>query len=133
MDTLEAPIHDMSKGAAGLKAAVTILAKWGATDEQGTAVLRVALATYARAKRRDPDWKVSLDQDQLTRISLVLNGHAALRDIVDNPENTYGFMAMANHNAYFDGRSPLEVIASGGILDLCETYRRIDTLREAQW
>ncbi|MBB3188948.1 antitoxin Xre-like helix-turn-helix domain-containing protein [Halomonas cerina] len=133
MATLQAPVHDKAKCAAGLKAAVAILEKWGATGEQATAILRVSRSTYARAKRRDPAWQVSLDEDQLTRISLVLNIHAALRVIFDNPENLYGFMAMANHNDYFNGRAPLEIIASGGILALYEVFQRIDSLRGAQW
>ncbi|SDL61965.1 hypothetical protein SAMN05661010_02116 [Modicisalibacter muralis] len=133
MTTVEAPVISKTTAASGLTAAVAILQKWGATGEQGTAILRVSRSTYARAKRRDPGWEVNLDGDQLTRISLVLNMHAALRVIFDNPENHYGFMAMANHNGYFDGRSPLEIIAQGGILSLYEVYRRIDSLRGAQW
>ncbi|MFC7091848.1 hypothetical protein ACFQH5_20085 [Halomonas salifodinae] len=87
----------------GLKAAVSILEKWGATGEQITATLGVA---YDHVRQEDPCWQVSLDADQLTRISLVLNMHAALRVLFDNPENLYGFMAMANHNAYFQGWPP---------------------------
>ncbi|MBB3231133.1 hypothetical protein [Halomonas stenophila] len=113
----------------GLQAAVTILGKWGASSEQGTAILRVSLDTYARARRRDPEWQVNLDEDQLTRISYVLNIHAALRVIFDNPENLYGFMAMANHNEGFNGRSPLEVIAYGDIISLRETWLRVNMER----
>ncbi|MEC9482090.1 MAG: antitoxin Xre-like helix-turn-helix domain-containing protein [Halomonas sp.] len=133
MSLTEAPASSKAKAAAGLKAAVTILEKWSASNEQGTAILRVSRSTYARAKRGDPDWEVNLDSDQLTRISLVLNIHAALRVIFDNPENLYGFMAMANHNAYFHGKSPLELIGQGGILTLYEVFKRIDSLRGAQW
>ncbi|MFD2435061.1 hypothetical protein [Modicisalibacter luteus] len=104
MITVEAPDNSKAKAATGLKAAVGILEKWGASGEQGTAILRVSRSTYARAKRSDPGWEVNLDEDQLTRISLVLNMHAALRIVFDNPENLYGFMAMPNHNAYFEGR-----------------------------
>ncbi|RCV85681.1 antitoxin Xre-like helix-turn-helix domain-containing protein [Vreelandella rituensis] len=133
MTTLEAQIHDKSKCAAGLKAAAAILEKWGASVEQATAILRISRSTYARAKRRDPEWQVSLDKDQFTRISLVLNIHAALRVIFDNPENLYGFMAMANHNTYFHSRSPLQIISNGGILALYDTFRHLDSLRGAQW
>jgi len=41
---------------------------------------------------------VRLSQDQLTRASYVLNIHAALRTVFENPENLYGFMAMPNNN-----------------------------------
>ncbi|EPC00176.1 hypothetical protein L861_14700 [Litchfieldella anticariensis FP35 = DSM 16096] len=133
MVTMETAVHSKAKAGAGLKAAVAILDKWGTTGEQGAAILRVSRSTYARAKRRDPDWEVSLDTDQLTRISLVLNIHSALRVIFDNPENLYGFMQMENHNDFFNGRTPLDVIAQGDIVSLYETFRRIDALRGARW
>jgi hypothetical protein len=133
MDTLEAPTSSKAKAAIGLKVAVNILEKWGASGEQSTAILRVSRSTYARAKRGDPGWEVNLDEDQLTRISLVLNMHAALRVVFDNPENLYGFMAMPNHNAYFNGKTPLELISQGGILPLYEVSKRIGSLRGAQW
>ncbi len=41
---------------------------------------------------------------------MALNIHQALRIVFENPANQYGFMKMKNHNPYFSGRSPLEVI-----------------------
>ncbi|MBL4832837.1 MAG: hypothetical protein JKY26_02595 [Pseudomonas sp.] len=119
--------------ATGLRTAVAILDKWGATGEQGEAILRVSHSTYARAKRKDGLTSISLDRDQLTRVSFVLNIHAALRTIFDNPDNLYGFMRMPNENAFFLGRSPLEVMGSGDIVAVYETFRRIDVLRGSQW
>jgi len=119
--------------ATGLRTAVAILDKWGATGEQGEAILRVSHSTYARAKRKDGLASISLDRDQLTRVSFVLNIHAALRTIFDNPDNLYGFMRMPNDNAFFLGRSPLEVMGSGDIVAVYETFRRIDVLRGSQW
>lgn len=133
MSVMEGTAHSKSTAATGLKAVVAILEKWGATSEQGAAILRVSRSTYARAKRRDPEWEVSLDADQLTRVSLVLNIHSALRVIFDNPENLYGFMAMANHNTFFHGRTPLEVMSQGDFVSLYETFKRIEALRGAQW
>ena len=120
-----------NKTTTGLQAAVTILTKWGATTEQGTAILRVSSDTYARAKQRDPEWQISLDDDQLARISYVLNIHAALRVLFDNPDNLYGFMGMANDNEGFEGRSPLEVIACGDMGTLRETWLRVNMERPA--
>lgn len=116
------------KAITGLQAAISILKRWGATGEQAAAILSISRNTYDRARQEDPCWQVSLDADQLTRIRLVLNMHAALRVLFDNPENLYGFMAMANHNDFFHGRSPLEVIARGDLASLHETWRRLDSL-----
>lgn len=118
-----------STAATGLRTAVAILDKWGATGEQGEAILRVSHSTYARAKRKGGLQSVNLDRDQLTRISFVLNIHAALRVIFDNPDNVYGFMRMPNHNEFFYGRSPLEVMSTGDIVAVYEAFRRIDALR----
>lgn len=114
----------------GLKTAINILEKWGVVGETGSQILRVSRSTYTRAKRGA---EVSLDRDQLTRVSLILNMHAALRVLFENPENLYGFMRMKNQNPFFNGRSPLEIIEDGDIVALYETFRRLDALRGAQW
>lgn len=119
--------------ATGLRAAVAILEKWQSTTEQACDILRISRSTHARAKLRNSQWSVSLDADQMQRVSFVLNIHAALRLVFDNPENVYGFPSMANHNEFFNGRSPLDVMAQGDMISLYESYRRIDSLRGAQW
>ena len=122
-----------SQSTAGLRAALNILEKWRASSEQSCQVLRISRSTYGRALQREGDWSVSLDADQLQRISLVLNIHSALRVVFDNPENVYGFVAMTNHNEFFNGRSPLEIMAQGDMIALYETFRRIDVMRGAGW
>ena len=117
----------------GLRAAVSILEKWKATGDQACRILRISRSTYTRARQRDPDWAVALDADQMQRISFVLNIHATLRLVFDNPNNVYGFTSMANDNEFFNGRSPLEIMAQGDMISLYETFRRIDMLRGAQW
>ncbi|WP_160109665.1 antitoxin Xre-like helix-turn-helix domain-containing protein [Pseudomonas izuensis] len=117
----------------GLRAAVGILEKWAASSEQACHILRISRSTYTRARQRDPDWAVALDADQMQRISFVLNIHATLRLIFDNPQNVYGFPSMANDNEFFNGRTPLEIMAQGDMISLYETFRRIDALRGAQW
>ncbi|HKS14349.1 MAG TPA: antitoxin Xre-like helix-turn-helix domain-containing protein [Pseudomonas sp.] len=117
----------------GLRAALRILDRWKATTEQACKILRISRSTCTRARQADAGWSVSLDQDQMHRISFVLNIHGALRTIFDNPENAYGFPAMENRNAFFNGRTPLDVMAQGDMVSLYETFRRIDTLRGAQW
>lgn len=118
---------------AGLRAALRILDKWQASSEQACKMLRISRSTYTRAKQVDASWSVALDMDQMHRISFVLNIHAALRTVFDNPENVYGFPSMANRNEFFNGRTPLEIMAQGDFISLYETFRRIDALRGAQW
>ena len=115
--------------AAGLRVAVNILEKWQASSEQACRILRISRSTYTRAKQRDAEWSVGLDSDQMQRISFVLNIHAALRLVFDNPENVYGFPAMANNNEFFNGRTPLEIMSQGDMISLFETFHRIDVCR----
>jgi len=133
--TVAIQAHDFSREqcVAGLRAALNILDKWGASSEQACRVLRISRSTYTRARQRDSAWSVGLDADQLQRISLVLNIHAALRLVFDNPENVYGFPSMENRNEFFNGRAPLDIMAQGDMISLYETFRRIDALRGAQW
>ncbi|WNW10365.1 hypothetical protein RRX38_04100 [Pseudomonas sp. DTU_2021_1001937_2_SI_NGA_ILE_001] len=117
----------------GLRAALRVLDKWQASGEQACRILRISRSTCTRARQADDAWSVNLDLDQMQRVSFVLNIHAALRTMFDNPANVYGFPALANHNEFFNGRAPLEIMAQGDIISLYETFRRIDALRCAQW
>lgn len=116
-----------------LRASVDIIEKWRASTDQACRILRISRGMHRRAKQRDVDWSVSLDSDQVQRISLVLNIHAALRLTFDNPKNVYGFPALANYNEFFNGRPPLEIMAQGDMISLYESFRRIDALRVSLW
>lgn len=118
--------------ASGLRTAMNIMERWGATREQMGKILRVSASTLARSKAGAGSG-AKLDDDQLDRISHVLNIHAALRTLFENPANLYGFVAMPNQNGFFNGRSPLEVMSDGSFASLYETHRHIDGLRGAQW
>lgn len=116
---------------AGLRTAITIMERWEASREQMAKILRVSGSTLARAKAGTG--AITLDNDQLDRVSYVLNIHATLRLLFDNPDNVYGFIKLPNHNAFFNGRKPLDVMADGSFASLYETFRRIDGLRGAMW
>jgi hypothetical protein len=105
---------------------------WGASQDQMSTVLRVPLSMITRAKGGRSE-TIKLNTDQLDRVSYVLNMHAALRVIFENPVNVYGFMSMLNGNEFFNGRKPLDVIADGSFDSLYETSRRLDGLRDGGW
>lgn len=118
------------KMSTSLRVAVNILRKWGMTTEQMTTILGVSSASINRVKNKSV---ISLTRDQLERISYVLNIHAALKLVFDNPENTYNFVNMANHNPYFNGATPMSIMLNGSMASLYETHKRIDALRGAGW
>lgn len=119
--------HGFSKDQSGviLRTALRVLEKWKATTEHASNILRVSRSSIFRAQQGKG---VELDRDQLERASIVLNCHASLRLIFDNPENVYGFMGLENHNEFFNGRKPLEIMAQGDLMSLFEAFKRIDAL-----
>ncbi len=119
------------KHAIGIRTAVKILERWKASPNQVQRVLRISRSTLHRIKEGS---NVSrLDCDQIDRISMVLNMHATMRTVFENPANVYGFMGFKNDNEFFNGRSPLDIIAQGNMMALIETYRRIDGMRNGLW
>ena len=111
----------------GLKAAYNILSLWECSSEQAQCILNLSKTSYNKLKT-DPD-TVKLNNEQLERISCLLNIHYALRYIFSNPENVRSFMRMKNHNDFFAGRTPLEIIEKGEFIELKEVAKYIDLLR----
>lgn len=72
--------------------------------------------------------KVNFSQDQVERISYILNIHAGLSVLFSNPENIYGFMNMVNHNEPFNGTRPIDVICNEKINHLKMVMVHIDQL-----
>lgn len=112
-----------SKNAVALRTVMKILEQWQASPEQTQAILQV------------PSDQTSLDLgvDQLQRISLVLNIHAALRTVFENPKNLYGFLGMKNKNHFFNGCTPLDMMSKGDIASLQGTLDQIESLKGAGW
>lgn len=115
----------------GLKAVLNILNRWDCSAEQQMAILQLPRSTFYKL-RNDPA-AAKLSADQVERISYLLNIHAGLRLIFENPENVYGYMSMANANPPFNGKAPLELVGSGRFGPLYETFKHVDALRGGLW
>lgn len=59
---------------------------------------------------------------------MVLNIHAVLRAVFENPLNVYGFPGMKNDNPFFGGKSPLEIMAQGDMESLTGTLDQVESL-----
>lgn len=108
-----------------LRTALKILENWKAAHVQARSILQVSRSHISRIQKGK---NVELNCDQIERISIVLNCHACLRLLFNNFENVYGFMNLENHNDFFNGRKPMEIMAQGDLHSLIETYKRIDSL-----
>ncbi|ELP97470.1 hypothetical protein L6227_22580 [Pseudomonas syringae pv. syringae] len=112
----------------GLKVALRIICAWQATPAQACSILRISASTFRRVSQ-GADAGRRLDLDQQQRIGMVLSIHACLRTVFDNPANVHGFPGLTNHNHFFEGRSLIEVMASGDMISLYEAYKRIEQLQ----
>lgn len=105
--------------AVGLKAVFSILSKWECSVQQQTRILGISKSSYYRYRRVAS--RPTLNSEQIKRLSLVLNIHAYLRTIFENPQNVYGFMRMPNENRLFNGQTPLVYISRGSFRSLKDT------------
>lgn len=110
-----------------MNSAVTILKKWGCKDPVGCKILAAENGLYSQATF-GMLYSEEIDNNQLTRIDIILNIHFSLKRIFDNPQNVSGFMSMKNNNDFFQGKSPISVIEDGDIDALIETAKRIEAL-----
>ena len=111
----------------GLKVALQIIEKWQASPQQACRILRISQSTFRRVKQ-GKNAGSRLDLDQQERIGLVIGIHASLRTVFSDQSNVHCFPGLKNDNAFFGGRSPLEVISQGYIISMYETFKRIQQL-----
>jgi antitoxin Xre/MbcA/ParS-like protein len=117
------PLTDEEAGAV-FRAIVNLFRLWDLTDEQAAVLLDMPLSTYRRWKR---DGAGRIDRDKATRLSCILGIHKALRLIFVEPSRGYSWITAPND--VFDGRSALEVMLGGSILDLYRVRTYLDAER----
>ena len=94
---------DENAARAELKAALIILDKWQCNTAQIEKLLDLKFADSELKSAPD------LTRNQQLRISYILDIHASLRSFFSNTDNIYGYMTMINHNAPFNGSTPLDI------------------------
>jgi|TARA_B100002003_G_C13965013_1_gene467258 hypothetical protein len=112
---------------AGLRAAINIMTQWQLAEKDQAEILRVPPELL-----KNPDSATGLSTDQLERLSYLLNIHAELRELFQNPENHGLYINSRNQNSPFDGRSPLELIQTGGKKGLDEVFRHLEIIKYGQ-
>lgn len=117
--------------AASFRVVDKILNKWNCTPAEKLSIMGISKASFYRYKNAEK--QIVLNPNQLERLSYIANIHQSLRMVFTNPDNVYGFMKMENNNPYFEGRTPLSLIATGSFGTLYEVFKRIDAMRSGQW
>jgi len=111
----------------GLRTFVNIAEKWDLTEAQARGLLGgVASSTYHAWKTR-PQGK-QLDQDTLTRISLVIGIYKALNIYFNKPLADL-WITFGNRGPMFAGSSPLDYMIQNGLPGIVDVRRMLDAWR----
>ncbi len=124
-------LADQNQGKKALRVAMNILNKWHCSEQEKQAILGISRSTLHKYQSK-PD-SARINPDLLERVSYLLNIHQSLKILFDNDENVYGFVRLPNHNYYFNGAAPMDILRSGLSSSLYEVNRQLDSLRGGQW
>ena len=99
---------------------------WKLRDDDTRALLGgISTGSFYALKNRAPK---TLDEDQLTRVSLLVGIYKAL-NILYSPKLADAWMALPNTNPMFAGDSPLNYLRKGGIPAFLRVRQLLDARR----
>jgi hypothetical protein len=111
---------------AAVPAFFRLVEAWRIRDEEARQLLGgMSNGTFYQLKRGD---KRTLDQDRLTRISLLLGVFRAL-NILYSPKLADSWMTLPNTNPMFQGEAPLGYVLTGGVPALVRVRQLLDARR----
>jgi len=114
---------------AGIRAFLRIAQKWGVKDQDARALLGGISSGSFYALKKAPARR-TLDQDALTRISLLIGIFKAL-NILYSQRLADAWMTLANSNPIFRGSTPLDYILRLGVPGMIEVRQLLDARRGA--
>lgn len=109
-----------------VRAVVRACGFWGLTNLESANLFDVPLATWNRMKAGT--FSGRLDQDKLTRASLIVGIYKALR-LLFSQDMVHGWPKAPNTGPLFQGRSPVAFMIQGGIPAMLRARRYLDGLR----
>lgn len=115
---------------AALKAFLRIAERWGVRDQDARALLGgISSGSFYALKK--PAARRTLDQDTLTRISLLVGIFKAL-NILYSRRLADAWMTLPNSNPVFRGATPLDYVLRLGMPGMMEVRQLLDARRGAQ-
>jgi Protein of unknown function (DUF2384) len=112
--------------AAAIRGFLNIAKKWKLNEEQSRALLGGLASSTFHAWKTNP--KRTLDQDTLTRISLVIGIYKALNIYFGKPWADR-WITLENRGPLFSGRTPLAYMMQRGQPGMLEVRRMLDAWR----
>lgn len=111
---------------AAIRGFLNIAKKWKLNEEQSRALLGGLASSTFHAWKTNP--KRALDQDTLTRISLIIGIYKALNIYFGKPWAD-SWITLENRGSLFSGRTPLAYIMQRGQPGMVEVRRMLDAWR----
>jgi hypothetical protein len=124
------PATRMRLSPAGIKAFLRIARRWGIKDQDACKLLGGMSSGSFYAMKKEPARR-ALDQDVLTRISLLIGIFKAL-NILYSERLADAWMTLPNSNPMFRGTTPLEYILRLGQPGMMEVRQMLDARRGGQ-
>src|SRR5262245_44435563 len=115
-----------NKNAVALKAFFKITEKWGLTSEEEIILLGIPKSTYYVWKEKKNG---SLSKDTLERISYILGIYKALRILLPAENAANQWIKKNNDAPLFGGKSALDKLLKGHVIDLADVRRYLDAQR----
>jgi len=116
----------VNKNAVALKAFFGITQKWKLSAEQERTLLGTNTATFYRWKNKKDG---SLTQDTLERVSYILGIYKALRILLPSEDAANNWIKKPNNAPLFGGKSALDKLLVGRVIDLADVRRYLDAER----
>ncbi|OGT55184.1 MAG: hypothetical protein A3F43_01840 [Gammaproteobacteria bacterium RIFCSPHIGHO2_12_FULL_42_10] len=117
---------EINQDTVALKAFFGIACKWQLSTEQERRLLGVAPATFYRWKKKRTG---SLSQDTLERISYILGIYKNLRILLPTEDAAHAWIKKPNQAPLFGGKSALDKLLVGRVIDLADVRRYLDAER----
>jgi Protein of unknown function (DUF2384) len=110
-----------------IKAFLNITEKWGVSEVQARGLLGGIASSTFHTWKTEPRGK-RLDQDTLTRISLVIGIYKALNIYLGKPWANR-WVTLANRGAMFAGQAPIDFMLRQGQPGMVQVRRMLDAWR----
>ncbi|MCW8887227.1 MAG: MbcA/ParS/Xre antitoxin family protein [Motiliproteus sp.] len=121
-----APRLTGNQGRTALKTVLNILEKWECSTAEKKALLGIEADSTFFKYQKDPS-KAKVSRDTMERLSYLLNIHSALRILFSAKESVYGWVRQPNEHPFYQGRSAMDVMTQGRVVDLYEVMTRLNS------
>ena len=121
------PALDNKQVQTAFKVVLNIFDKWHCTTEEALTLLGLKRSTWFKYKSAPES--ASFSHDITERISYLLNIHAALRVLFSNQESVYQWVRKPNKAPFYNGRSAMDIMMQGRVVDLWAVASRLNAER----